>query len=164
MNEACDSGNTPLHVAVNKGKLNLVEILVRNAAPPPPLKSNQETNGGDTTQDATSSKHNNHLTSSSSSSRIHLNVDKVNEKCMDATALHLAVWNNYEEIAYQLIEARANPMLKMNGASTAFDLANENANPVMHDLLCKFSHFSLGNTNTSNNNNNNNDHNNKDAQ
>ena len=29
INEPCDSGNTALHAAVNKGKLDLVEILLR---------------------------------------------------------------------------------------------------------------------------------------
>lgn len=62
-------------------------------------------------------------------------MNRPNLKCMNATSLHLAVWNNYDEIALRLIEAKADPMIKMNGQSSAFDLAHENGNQVLADLM-----------------------------
>lgn len=70
-----------------------------------------------------------------------LDVDKPNPKCMNATALHLAVWNDYNEIAIKLVQNNADPYLKMNGETNAFDLAKENSNEVLHDLLLEYSHI-----------------------
>jgi len=67
-----------------------------------------------------------------------LDVNKVNEKCMDSTPLHLAVWNDYNEIAIRLVQSNANPNLKMNGVSTAFDLALENKNEVLYELISEY--------------------------
>lgn len=60
---------------------------------------------------------------------------------MNATALHLAVWNDFSEIAIKLIQANANPYLKMNDISTAFDLAKESSNEVLYDLLVEYSNM-----------------------
>ncbi|CAF0744710.1 unnamed protein product [Brachionus calyciflorus] len=115
INETCDSGNTPLHAAVNKGNLKLVEILLES----------QE-----------------HRDSNKNDDRIiQLDVNKANPKCMNATALHLAVWNDYNEIAIKLVQNNADPYLKMNGEATAFDLAKENSNEVLHDLLLEYSNI-----------------------
>ena len=67
-----------------------------------------------------------------------LEVDKTNQKCMDMTPLHLAVWNDYNEIAIHLIQSNADPYLKMNGTSNAFDLAIENKNQVLFELLNEY--------------------------
>ena len=58
---------------------------------------------------------------------------------MNATPLHLAVWNDYTDIALRLMQANADPFLKMNGLSNAFELARENSNEVLYDLLIEFS-------------------------
>lgn len=85
---------------------------------------------------------------SKSSRQIHkLDVNMVNSKCMDSTPLHLAVWNDFNEIAIRLVQSNANPNLKMNGVSTAFDLALENQNQVLYELLSDY-------YNENNNNNN----------
>lgn len=60
---------------------------------------------------------------------------------MNATPLHLAVWNDYNEIALRLIQANADPYLKMNDISNAFDLARENSNDVLLELLNDFMKF-----------------------
>ena len=60
---------------------------------------------------------------------------------MNATPLHLAVWNDFNEIALRLIQANADPYLKMNDISNAFDLASENSNDVLLELLNDFMKF-----------------------
>lgn len=67
-----------------------------------------------------------------------LNVNKQNSKCLNATALHFAVWNDFNEIAIKLVQNGADPFLLMNGQSTAFDLAKENSNQVLCDLLLEY--------------------------
>lgn len=67
-----------------------------------------------------------------------LNVNKQNSKCMNATALHLAVWNDFNEIAIKLVQNGADPFLMINGQSSAFDLAKENSNQVLYDLLHEY--------------------------
>jgi ankyrin repeat protein len=112
INAENDSGNTPLHAAVNKGKLELVEIVLESLS--------------------------NSLSSIKPSTNICLSVDKPNTMCMNATPLHLAVWNDYTDIALRLVQAKADPYLKMNGKSNAFDLAKENSNEILFDLLNEF--------------------------
>lgn len=112
INKACDSGNTPLHAAVNKGKLYLVEALLQSLS--------------------------NEINNNSDKKIFKLDIDKTNEKCMDATPLHLAVWNDFNEIVLVLLQSKANPNLKMNG-KTAFDMASENSNEVLIDLLNEYS-------------------------
>lgn len=116
INAECDSGNTPLHAAVNKGKLELVEIILESLSNTTTEKSNS----------------------------IILDVNKINKKCMNATALHLAVWNDYTDIALRLIQANSDPYLKMNGISDAFDLARENSNEILYDLLSEFFNSTKG--------------------
>lgn len=70
---------------------------------------------------------------------VKLDVNKVNDKCMSSTALHLACWNDFNEIAVRLIQANADPLLKMNGMTNAFDLALENSNQVLYELLKEYS-------------------------
>lgn len=111
INETCESGNTPLHAAVNKGNVKLVEILLESI-------EHRTTNNDKV---------------------IELDVNKANAKCMNATALHLAVWNDYNEIALKLVQNNADPYLTMNGNTTALDLAKENSNEVLHDLLLEYS-------------------------
>ncbi len=123
INDSCDSGNTALHAAVNKGNLELVDILLQSL--------NHD-------HDDEKSKH------SEQDRKIYrLDIDKPNPKCMNATALHLAVWNDFNEIAIKLIQAKADPNLKMNDTSTTFDLAKENSNDVLHDLLVEY--FNMNN-------------------
>lgn len=64
-----------------------------------------------------------------------LDVNQINEQCMNATPLHLAVWNDSTEIAIRLVQSKADPNLKMNGKDSAFDLALQNKNEVLYDLL-----------------------------
>lgn len=120
----CDSGNTPLHAAVNKGNMNLVEILLQS------LEIDLSENA-DEEYDAIPN-------SARTSRQRQIDVNKINRKCMDATPLHLAVWNDYNEIALKLIQARADPYMKMNGISTAFDLARDNSNEVLFELLHEY--------------------------
>lgn len=144
LNEACDSGNTALHAAVNKGNLCLVEILLRanedsnnsSGQQEQRLKSPSLTSASTSTSSSSTSTTTD-ATLASSGPR--LDVNRANLKCMNATPLHLAVWNNYDEIALRLIEAKADPMLKMNGQSSAYDLARENNNQALADLMLEFS-------------------------
>ena len=99
VNEPCDTGNTPLHAAVNNGNLKIVEILLKSAS---------------------------------------LNINLVNKSCMDATALHLAVWHNFDEIAITLVRNKADPFLKMGADKNALELAKENENQVLAELLLEF--------------------------
>lgn len=125
MNEPCDSGNTPLHTAVNKGNLELVEALLDSI------------NFFEQHNEQHEEKANNFLSATVENDKTakKLDVNKINEKCMNATPLHLAVWNSYNEIALKLVEHKADPYLKMNGLSNAFDLALDNSNHVLHELL-----------------------------
>lgn len=122
INEASDNGNTALHAAVNTGNIELVQILLESLGEKKETETSQSS--------ATSTKQ-----------RTLLDVDKKNENCMNATPLHLAVWNNYVEIAILLLQHGANPHLKMNNISTAFDLATENSNQVLFDLIREYSLF-----------------------
>ena len=97
---------------MNKGKLELVEIILESLS--------------------------NFTNPDNKSGSVNLDVNKVNKKCMNATPLHLAAWNDYTDIALRLIQANADPYLKMNGVSDAFDLARENSNEVLVDLLSEF--------------------------
>jgi ankyrin repeat protein len=67
-----------------------------------------------------------------------LDVDTPNKKCMNATALHLAVWNDHQEIAIRLVQAGADPNLKMNDM-TALEMVKEAGNEVLHELLLEYS-------------------------
>ncbi|RNA22779.1 hypothetical protein BpHYR1_041616, partial [Brachionus plicatilis] len=89
INKECESGNTPLHAAVNKGNLKLVEILLESIENKVSNKLNDK-------------------------KIIKLDIDKLNSKCMNATALHLAVWNDFNEIAIKLVQNGADPFLMMN--------------------------------------------------
>jgi len=62
-------------------------------------------------------------------------VNKRNEKCMDMTPLHLAVFNDYDEIAIRLVQSDANPNLKIKGEISALSMALENKNQVLYELL-----------------------------
>jgi ankyrin repeat protein len=99
VNEPCDTGNTPLHAAVNNGKLEIVEILLKSKS---------------------------------------LDINLTNNSCINATALHLAVWHNFDEIAILLIRNKADPYLKMGTEQNAFELAKENDNIVLAELLMEF--------------------------
>ena len=117
INESCDSGNTPLHAAVNKGNIELVEIILQS------LKQKNISNESKTERAV-------HL----------LDINKTNPKCMNATALHLAVWNDFNEIAIRLVQADADPYLKMNDMD-AFDMTRESKNEVLHDLLIEYANM-----------------------
>jgi ankyrin repeat protein len=68
-----------------------------------------------------------------------LNVNLVNDSCMSATALHLAVWHSYDEIAINLVRNKGDPYLKMGiDGLNAFELAKENDNQVLAELLLEF--------------------------
>ncbi len=137
MNEQCHSGNTPLHAAVNKGNQTLVDIILQS------LNNENEPINTDTFESSsTSSLINEGETTSRSRKSYKLDINKINEKCMNSTALHLAVWNDFNEIALRLVQNNADPNLKMNGTTTAFDLALENSNQVLYELLNEFN--SLG--------------------
>ena len=101
MNEACKSGNTALHAAVNRAKLELVEILLRCER---------------------------------------VDVNRPNEKCMDVSALHLAVWNGLDEIAWRLASAGGDVhqcMCMADGSRvSALDLAKSNES--LYELLVEF--------------------------
>ena len=64
-----------------------------------------------------------------------LDINVVNKSCMNATALHLAVWHDSEEIAILLIKNKADPYLKMDGNKNAFDLARENNNTFLLEIF-----------------------------
>jgi ankyrin repeat protein len=113
-----------LHAAVNKGKLDLVEILLNSLS-------------------------NNNQQDSSNKQTIKLDINRPNEKCMDATPLHLAVWNDYNEIALVLLQASADPYLKMNGKN-ALEMAKDNSNEILYDLIGEYSQIK---SNLNNNNN-----------
>lgn len=137
VNEQCHSGNTPLHAAVNKGNQTLVDIILQS------LNNENEPINTDTFESSsTSSLINEGETTSRSRKSYKLDINKINEKCMNSTALHLAVWNDFNEIALRLVQNNADPNLKMNGTTTAFDLALENSNQVLYELLNEFN--SLG--------------------
>ncbi|RNA30640.1 hypothetical protein BpHYR1_011483 [Brachionus plicatilis] len=113
INKECESGNTPLHAAVNKGNLKLVQTLLESMEQEESTKVDGKKS-------------------------VKLNVNKQNSKCMNVTCLHLAVWSDLNEIAIKLVQSGADPFLKMNGQSTAFDLAKENSNQVLCDLLLEY--------------------------
>ena len=135
MNEQCHSGNTPLHAAVNKGNQTLVDIILQS------LNNENEPLNTDTFESTSSSSLLNEEAgeqTSRSRKSFKLDINKINEKCMNSTALHLAVWNDFNEIALRLVQHNADPNLKMNGTATAFDLALENSNQVLYELLKEF--------------------------
>jgi ankyrin repeat protein len=80
-----------------------------------------------------------------------LDINKKNEKCLNATPLHLAVWNDNMEIALSLIRANADPYMKMND-SNAFDLAKDRSNQVLYELLVEFSTNNIDNIDKNNKN------------
>lgn len=131
INMPCDSGNTPLHAAVNQGNIVLVELLLNSLSSDLSIDLKKQTSSvasfaSNSFAEITERK--NHI----------LDVNKVNKKCMDTTPLHLAVWNDFNEIAIRLVQSNADPYLKMNGASTSFDLALENDNQVLYELLSEY--------------------------
>ena len=70
-----------------------------------------------------------------------INVNQVNKNCMNASALHLAVWHNFEDIAIQLLRSKADPFAKMDGGKNAYDLANENDNKFLVEMLDELSKY-----------------------
>lgn len=72
---------------------------------------------------------------------------------MDATALHLATWHSHDDIAILLVRNKADPYLKMSTGSNAIDLAKENNNEVLAELLAEFfidkDNFVIGSNNSS---------------
>ncbi len=101
-----------MHAAVNKGKLDLVEVLLKSLS--------------------------NNIQPDNSTKKIYkLDINKPNEKCMDATPLHLAIWNDYNEIALVLLQANADPYLRMN-EKNAFELAKDNSNEILYDLISEY--------------------------
>lgn len=118
INAQCHSGNTALHAAVNQGNLVLVELLLNTFI-------TDDTN--DKPTDSFLAK---------STKRLDVNI--ANQKCMNATPLHLAVWNDFNEIAIRLVQSKADPYLKMNSSSNAFDLALENSNQVLYELISEY--------------------------
>ena len=112
-----------MHAAVNKGNLELVDILLQSL--------NNEIEMDETNSNEASSVFHKKV--------YKLDIDKKNEKCMDSTALHLACWNDFNEIAIRLVQSKADPNLKMNKASNAFDLALENSNQILYELLKEYS-------------------------
>lgn len=119
INEPCDSGNTALHAAVNKGNAQLVDILLESLA----------TSRQDADEGAQRTQRDHHR----------LELDKPNLKCMNSTALHLAVWNDFTEIAVRLVQAGADPRLRMNDQLSVLDMAKENANQVLYELILEYS-------------------------
>lgn len=115
-----------MHAAVNKGNLELVDIILQSL--------NNEI-------DSDSNNNNNSEASSTINAKkiYKLDINKINEKCMHSTALHLACWNDFNEIAIRLVQSKADPNLKMNKASNAFDLALENSNQILYELLKEYS-------------------------
>ncbi len=119
-----------MHAAVNQGNLVLVELLLKSL-----------TNDGMAMEDSrlqTSTTQSSLFSSCSvlnARPTFRLDVNKRNEKCMDMTPLHLAVFNDYDEIAIRLVQSDANPNLKMNGEISALSMALENKNQVLYELL-----------------------------
>lgn len=124
INQACHSGNTPLHAAVNQGNLVLVELLLKSLS----------NDGVINTEDSSRSSF---VSSSVFEARqtFKLDVNRTNSKCMDMSPLHLAVWNDFTEIAIRLVQSDADPNLKMNGNTSVFDVAIDNKNQVLYELL-----------------------------
>lgn len=58
---------------------------------------------------------------------------------MNASALHLAVWHNYEDIAILLAHNGADPYIKMDGGSNAIELARVNDNEYLAEMLVEYS-------------------------
>jgi ankyrin repeat protein len=119
-----------LHAAVNQGNLVLVELLLKSL-----------TNDGMAMEDSrlqTSTTQSSLFSSCSvlnARPTFRLDVNKRNEKCMDMTPLHLAVFNDYDEIAIRLVQSDANPNLKIKGEISALSMALENKNQVLYELL-----------------------------
>jgi len=135
VNEACHSGNTPLHAAVNKGNISLVDIILQSLN----NESNESLKPDNFESSSTSSLNEASDTSSRSRKSFKLDINKTNVKCMNSTPLHLAVWNDFNEIALRLIQNNADPNLKMNGTKNAFELALENSNQILYELLTEYS-------------------------
>jgi ankyrin repeat protein len=114
-----------LHAAVNKGNLELVDIILQSL-------NNEIESDNNNNSEASS-------TIIGAKKIFKLDINKINEKCMDSTALHLACWNDFNEIAIRLVQSKADPNLKMNKASNAFDLALENSNQILYELLKEYS-------------------------
>ena len=129
VNIPCNSGNTPLHAAVNKGKIELVNILLQSLSE---AKVNEQEENIHNLEFSV-------MMESRKKKTFTLDVNKINEKCLNSTALHLAVWNDYNDIAIRLVQSNANPYLKMNGQSTALDLVMENNNQTLYELLKEYS-------------------------
>ncbi len=124
-----------MHAAVNQGNLVLVELLLKSLA-------NDEM-AADNTQlqmSMTQSSLNSSVSLFNTRPTFKLDVNKRNEKCMDMTPLHLAVFNNYDEIAIRLVQSDADPNLKMKGEESAFSMALENKNQVLYELLGDYYH------------------------
>ncbi len=119
-----------MHAAVNQGNLVLVELLLKSL-----------TNDGMAMEDSrlqTSTTQSSLFSSCSvlnARPTFRLDVNKRNEKCMDMTPLHLAVFNDYDEIAIRLVQSDANPNLKIKGEISALSMALENKNQVLYELL-----------------------------
>ena len=113
-----------MHAAVNKGNLELVDIILQS------LNNEIESDNNN----------NSEASATINAKKIYkLDINKINEKCMDSTALHLACGNDFNEIAIRLVQSKADPNLKMNKASNAFDLALENSNQILYELLKEYS-------------------------
>lgn len=130
INAPCHSGNTALHAAVNQGNIILVELLLNS------LSNHSEDNYQMRSSVASFSSSSFHENVTKTNHK--LDVNKPNEKCMNTTPLHLAVWNDFNEIAIRLVQSNADPHIKMNETSNAFDLALENDNQVLYELLSDY--------------------------
>jgi hypothetical protein len=125
---------------VNKGSLQLVEIILQSTE----SDSNDHVvsagaGGSPSTVSSDSGYMGSGETERRTSRPVHkLDIDSPNRKCMNATALHLAVWNEFDEIAIRLVQAGADPYLKMNEATSAIDMAKESQNETLHELLVEY--------------------------